>query len=123
MSLFGAGRRPDFAEADASESRGRRLLRLVLEILLSASADVNGLARAQVWREKRVMMPADEPESFALDATRVIAYPDQWLHPCSLHPDVTAMFTVERGGLRRSHLSERSTHVCVRHDTISLDSA
>jgi hypothetical protein len=42
-------------------------------------------AREHGLLEKRVMMPADEPESFALDAKRVIAYPDTEIARMTTH--------------------------------------
>jgi hypothetical protein len=75
MSLCGAGRRPDVADADASESRGLGPRRRdggerredVTPAVRSASEHL---------AKTRVVMAAVRPESLALDATGVIMCPD-----------------------------------------------
>jgi hypothetical protein len=79
MSLIGAGNLPDFAEAMASESRGRKLRRLVGWKGKEANRLRKAWPAAVAGGKTRVMMPAGEPESIALDATRVIVYPVQRL--------------------------------------------
>jgi hypothetical protein len=59
----------------------------VLEKRGSGGDDVMRPVSALFWGRKWVMMAADEPESFALDATRVIAYPDLRSRTCDRRPD------------------------------------